>query len=164
MADGAEARSLPEAFSGYTVFSAVPAVHYCVGCFGCWLKTPGRCVLPDRGRDIVAQLAAHDEINVVSRMVFGGLSPDIKAVFDRSIGYVLPFFHTVRGEMHHPVRYDHALRFRYFFYGTDMTDREKQTARKLVSANVTNLGARDHSVDFYRTPGECLDALKSMVD
>jgi hypothetical protein len=149
---------------GDTVFSAAPAVQYCVGCFGCWLKTPGRCVLPDRGSDFAALLAAHEEIIVVSRLVFGGFSPDIKAVFDRSIGYVLPFFYKVGGETRHARRYDRSPCFRYLFYGPEITDRERQTAEKLTAANVSNLGGGAHSVGFCGSPQECLDLLAAQRD
>jgi hypothetical protein len=159
IADNVDAGALAETFACDTVFSATPAVHHCVGCFGCWLKTPGRCVLPDRGSDFAALVAAHEEIIVVSRMVFGGLSPDIKAVFDRSIGYVLPFFYKVSGETHHAKRYARSPVFRYIFYGTDITDREKQTAEKLAAANVLNLGGGTHSLEFCGSPQESLALL-----
>ena len=29
-------------------FPAQPLVAGCLGCFGCWVKTPGRCVIQDR--------------------------------------------------------------------------------------------------------------------
>ncbi|MDR0875390.1 MAG: flavodoxin family protein [Clostridiales Family XIII bacterium] len=164
IADKAEAGALAEIFAGDTVFSATPAVHHCVGCFGCWLKTPGRCVLKDRGSDFAAMTAAHEEIVIVSRLVFGGVSPDIKAVFDRSIGYVLPFFYKVSGETHHAKRYDRSPGFRYIFYGEDMTDREKQTAKKLAAANMLNLGGVAHEVEFCESPQDCLDLLAARRD
>jgi multimeric flavodoxin WrbA len=164
IADSVDAGMLAERFAGDTVFAATPAVHHCVGCFGCWLKTPGRCVLKDRGSDFAALVATHEEIFVVSRLVFGGVSPDIKAVFDRSIGYVLPFFYKVNGETHHAKRYDKSPAFRYIFYGEDMTDREKQTAEKLTAANVLNLGGGAHSVEFCRSPQESLALLTARRD
>jgi multimeric flavodoxin WrbA len=150
--------------TGYTIFSAIPTVHHCIGCFGCWLKTPGHCVIKDRGSDFVAHIVASDEIIVISRMVFGGLSPDIKAVFDRSIGVLLPFFCDKNNEMHHSMRYERSPDLRYIFYGPDITENEKLTAKKLVTANAVNWAAENHSVEFCSSSEECLDLLKTGRD
>ena len=32
----------------------------CLGCFGCWLKTPGVCVIDDAGRDIPKMVIQSD--------------------------------------------------------------------------------------------------------
>ena len=29
----------------------------CIGCFGCWIKTPGECILKDEGIDICKAVA-----------------------------------------------------------------------------------------------------------
>ena len=29
----------------------------CIGCFGCWIKTPGECILKDEGREICKNVA-----------------------------------------------------------------------------------------------------------
>ena len=27
-------------------------IHPCIGCFGCWVKTPGKCVIHDGYKDV----------------------------------------------------------------------------------------------------------------
>jgi multimeric flavodoxin WrbA len=145
-----EAGMLPRQDDGrFSIFPASPAVRHCIGCFGCWVKTPGRCVIPDRGGDFAALMARHDELIVVSRLVFGGFSPDVKAVLDRSIGFVLPFFRTINREMHHAMRYEKSPDMRCLFYGEDMSRAEKSTAEKLVAANALNFGANHYATGFY---------------
>jgi multimeric flavodoxin WrbA len=139
----------PANADGRTVFSTLPAVRPCIGCFGCWVKTPGECVVNDRGKGFAALIAKHDELLVISRMTFGGLSPSVKAVLDRSIGYMLPFFHTVNGEMHHARRNSKPFALQYVFYGTPMSESDKDTAQKLAAANALNFGAEEYSVRFY---------------
>jgi len=133
----------------YTVFPACPAVLPCVGCFGCWMKTPGECAIDDRCKGFASMISKHDEFMVISRMVFGGLSPDVKAVMERCIGHITPFFRVIGGEMHHTLRYDNNFDLRYIFYGQNMKSREKEIAQKLVAANALNLGAVNFSVSFY---------------
>ncbi len=130
------------------VFPAKPRVKHCVGCFGCWIKTPGKCVITDRCADTPTILGACRELILISRCVYGGYSPEVKAVIDRSIGNSLPFFHIVHGEMHHPRRYDNALTLTVHFYGS-MDEKERDLATRLVEANHRNLGTVAQQVCFH---------------
>lgn len=78
----------------------------CVGCFGCWVKTPGICVIDDPAREIAAKLSQTDLLIFVSPIVFGGYSYEIKKALDRQIPTLLPFMEKYKGELHHPLRYD----------------------------------------------------------
>ncbi|MCL2235595.1 MAG: flavodoxin family protein [Defluviitaleaceae bacterium] len=146
--------------SKYTLFQMSERVKPCVGCFGCWIKTPGKCVIKDGDNVFLELMPKVDKVMVISKLTFGGFSPDIKGVFDRSIGFILPFFETVSGEMHHKQRYEKRPSLQYMFYGDNMTEAEKATAQKLVKANAVNLGAPDCSASFYATPDEILEGLK----
>lgn len=132
-----------------TAFCSRPAVRHCVGCFGCWIKTPGQCVIADRAREFCAAIPRHDEVIIISKLTFGGLSPDVKAVLDRSIGYMLPFFRIVGGEMHHVQRFPSAPSLAYHFYQAVGKSAQKQTARKLAAANAMNFGSPNVTVRFY---------------
>jgi multimeric flavodoxin WrbA len=151
---------LPPASAKCLIFSASPSVHHCIGCFGCWVKTPGKCVLGDRGAEFAALMPQCDEFVILSRIVFGGLSPDIKAVLDRSIGFVLPFFCYINGEMHHVKRYDKSPDLRYVFYGSNISEEEKGTAKRLAAANSLNLGSGRSSVCFFQSACECAEVLR----
>lgn len=130
------------------LFSANPIVKPCMGCFGCWIKTPGRCVVNDRCRDIPLYIAKCDEMILISPVLFGGYSESIKAVIDRSIPYILPYFRIVDGEMHHKMRYKHAFKLKVYFYG-ECDSEERQIAESLVCANSVNFGAKNYEVKFF---------------
>ena len=132
-----------------TVFCSRPEVRHCVGCFGCWIKTPGQCVIVDRAREFCAALPRHDALIFISKLTFGGLSPDIKAVMDRSIGYMLPFFRIVEGEMHHVQRFSSAPSLTYHFYQAAGKPAQKQTAERLAAANGLNFGSPNVTVYFH---------------
>ena len=53
-------------------------VHHCMGCFGCFVKTPGKCVIPDACQEQGTKMAHCDEFIIVSECVYGGYSPDLK--------------------------------------------------------------------------------------
>lgn len=132
------------------VFAAKPSIRHCLGCFGCWLKTPGTCVLKDRAQITPALLASCSELLIVSRLVYGGFSPEIKRVLDRSIGYLLPFFQIKNNEMHHFTRYENALAITAHFYcDGPASAAEQAVARKLLQANMVNLGAVSARAIFH---------------
>ncbi len=134
---------------GYTLFSATPIVKDCVGCFGCWVRSPGECVIKDRCSVIPGLISKSDELIIISPIVYGGYSVKIKAVLDRSIGYVLPYFRMIDGEMHHQLRYDnHQFKLTVYFYG-ECDEEEKEIASNLVKANAVNLGAANYEILFF---------------
>src|SRR5271157_1062832 len=83
---------------------------HCLGCFGCWIKTPGMCVEADAGRDIARAMVHSDVAVLFTPVTFGGYSPELKRMVDRFIQLALPFFQLERGEVHHPPRYAHPSR------------------------------------------------------
>ena len=121
--------------------------RYCIGCFGCWLKTPGTCVIKDGFEDMGRRLSQVSEFILISKATFGSYSSPVKNVLDRSISYVLPFFEIRNGEMHHGERYHNDLKISALFYG-ELTEDEKRTAESLVKANAVNLNAALGMVHF----------------
>jgi NADPH-dependent FMN reductase len=115
----------------------------CRGCFSCWAKTPGRCVIQDGEEAIVRAAAATDRLIWLTPVTFGGYSPELKKAVDRIIPIILPFFTKVRGETHHPLRYLH--RYRLLVIGTQpqKDDDSEGVFRRLVGRNALNLGDAD---------------------
>ena len=83
---------------------------HCLGCFGCWLKTPGMCVEDDAGRQIAKAVIQSDTTVFFTPVTFGGYSPDLKKMMDRFIQLIPPYFQIEHGEVHHPPRYAHRPR------------------------------------------------------
>lgn len=133
--------------------------HYCIGCFGCWLKTPGRCVIKDAYETMGEKLSKVDEFLIISKATFGSYSSSVKNVLDRSISYVMPFFEIRKGEMHHKERYHKNLTISAIFYGDDMTEMEKETSQDLVTANAVNLNGTVGYVCF----ADSIDQIKEVL-
>lgn len=124
------------------------SIHNCIGCFGCWLKTPAVCVIRDKYGDMGEKMSKCNELIIISKSCYGGFSPFVKNVLDRSISYIHPYFKLKDGETHHKRRYKNKIDLIVIFYGENITDLEKQTAEKLVSANATNLHCNTYSTSF----------------
>ena len=88
--------AISEKYKGWEIISDNGTIKPCVGCFGCWLKDPGQCVMKDGYNRMGALIHKADEVVVVSRYTYGGFSSFVKNVFDRSIGWVLPFLRCMR--------------------------------------------------------------------
>ena len=78
---------------------------HCLGCFGCWVKTPGICVEADGGGEIVKAIIRSDVTVLFTPVTFGGYSPELKKMVDRFVQLISPFFEMDHGEVHHTPRY-----------------------------------------------------------
>ena len=65
---------------------------HCLGCFDCWVKTPGMCVEADAGREIAKAIVRSDVTVLFTPVTFGGYSPELKKIVDRFVQLASPFF------------------------------------------------------------------------
>ena len=141
-------------YEGWKIISDDGNIRPCIGCFGCWLKTPGQCVIKD-GYDQMGKLIHEaDEVLIISKYTYGGFSGFIKNVMDRSIGYLLPFFRIYKGEMHHKPRYKEHKKIRFVFRGAGLTVEDKAKACKYVEAVAKNLNTKPEDVSFEECQAE----------
>jgi multimeric flavodoxin WrbA len=110
----------------------------CLGCFGCWLKTPGLCVIKDDdGHRFLEDFARSDSMVILTKIPYGSYAPAIKRALDRSIGFLLPYFEIFNGEMHHAQRYSWKRRILHVPYGSHDQE-ELDTFAELARAHCDN--------------------------
>ena len=141
--------------TNWQIISDNGAIRSCNGCFGCWDKDPGRCVVHD-GYENMGYLIHHaEEVVVISKYTYGGFSSFVKNVFDRSLGYLLPHFEVINvhhnRESHHKKRYDESKPFTFIFYGHDINEEQKQNAGRYVDAVCTNARGKIKDLIFSST-------------
>lgn len=129
-------------------------IHNCIGCFNCWIKTPGKCVISDGYEEMGKNLSRCSELVIISQCVYGSTSPFIKNVMDRAISYIHPNFCIRDGEMHHKRRYPNKIKIIAYFYGENITEAEKETARKLLKANSVNYDGEVGKIIFLSSKEE----------
>lgn len=86
----------------------------CLGCFSCWSKTPGECVIKDDMQEIYKKIEASDVIIESFPLYFFGMPSGVKAMTDRCLPFMLPYmgniasgsasFHELRNEAMHEKR------------------------------------------------------------
>lgn len=79
----------------------------CLGCFSCWLRTPGKCVINDAASDLPKKFMQSDAVFLLTPVTFGMYSYQLKKALDRyACPLLLPFFTKIDGETHHKLRYE----------------------------------------------------------
>ena len=81
-------------------------INYCCGCFGCWVKNPGRCIYKDDMTGVLKSIVDADIFVVASPIDAGFITAEAKKALDRVIPLVLPFIQGYDGECHHVPRYE----------------------------------------------------------
>jgi multimeric flavodoxin WrbA len=77
----------------------------CLGCFGCWTKTPGECVVRDDATGVIRAYLESEALVYVTPVVFGAYPSALKKVLDRIIPVLDPRFTVAHGQIHHRLRY-----------------------------------------------------------
>ena len=99
----------------------------CVGCFGCWTKTPGRCVIRDDAVRVYPLIARSEQVLYVSRVKYGSYAPVMKTMLERAIPVQQAFLRIHNGETHHV---------------------QRAVFTRLVERNAHNMSFRSHRVRF----------------
>ena len=145
-----EFKKIAPNYDGWEIISDNGKIKPCVGCFGCWVKTPGECVIKDGYDKMGGLIHKADEVVVMSRYTYGGFSSFVKNVFDRSIGWVLPYFELYEGEMHHKKRYPEDKKLTFIFRGSGLTKEDKVRAKRYVQAVCRNFRGTLKDVIFEK--------------
>lgn len=78
-------------------------IEPCKGCFSCWRKTPGTCIIRDDMSEILIKYRSADLIIWSFPLYYFGMPSQLKALTDRLLPLNLPEIRPAGG---HPARYD----------------------------------------------------------
>jgi multimeric flavodoxin WrbA len=122
----------------------------CLGCFGCWLKTPGECVIHDAGSDLPRKVIESDFVFVLTPVTFGMYSSVLMKAMDRfACPVLLPFFTKINGEIHHAKRYDKYPTIVAVGVLPSLDEESETTFATLVGRNGINLHTKTLSSIVY---------------
>jgi multimeric flavodoxin WrbA len=132
---------------------------HCLGCFDCWVKTPGMCVEADAGREIAKAIIQSDTTVLFTPVTFGGYSPELKKMMDRFIQLISPYFQMDHGEVHHPPRYEHRPRLMMVGVQRHPNPHEAHIFKTLAGRNAINLHPPSFAAEVVLTTDDA-DALR----
>lgn len=120
---------------------------HCIGCFGCWMETPGVCGHGEGVREIIEAVVRSGMLVLFTPVTFGGYSPELKLMVDHFIQLILPEFITFHGEMHHPSRYRPLPRLVAVGIQSQVNEEEARIFKTLVGRNALNLHAATYAAE-----------------
>jgi multimeric flavodoxin WrbA len=127
-------------------------IRYCIGCFDCWLKTPGECHSRDASADVRRAIIASDWTLFASPLVMGFPSALLKKTMDKMLPLIHPYMVLDRGELHHRARYTHYPKFGLILAREDDTDEDDiRLVSELFARTMRNIKS---SLKFTRLVGE----------
>ena len=133
----------------------------CVGCFGCWTKTPGKCVIRDDATKVYPYIAESSSVIYVSHIKYGGYDSVMKTMIERAIPIqqafiriherAIPiqqaFIRIHKGETHH-VQRNVAIKDAIIIAYGDTDSEEQEIFRQLVDRNARNMNFGKYEIVF----------------
>ena len=150
----------PREDTAFVDLSQAKVANY-VGCFGCWTKTPGRCVIRDEATKIYPLIAESDRVIYVSRLAYGGYDLPMKKMLERAIPIQQAFIRLVDGETHHVQRAVAPKEALIVAYG-EYPAEERELFLELVTRNAKNMNSKSYRVLFV-PEGEVEEAVGKEV-
>ena len=123
---------------------------HCIGCFGCWVETPGLCVEADAGREITKTVSHSQTVILFTPITFGGYSSELKRMVDRLVPLSLPHFTLFQGEVHHNPRYPDPPRLMGIGVQHEANSEEEAIFKALVGRNAINFHAPTYAAEVVR--------------
>lgn len=116
------------------------------------------------GIDMEGLIGSCGQLVLISRCVYGGFSPFVQGVLEKSRRHFGPFLEMRHGQTHYEVKSENRNTFGMVccFYGDNITPREEQSARIQSVSDGISLQANGVKIVFYDTIDK-LRQLKGLV-
>lgn len=130
-------------------------IKQCLGCWGCWVKTPGECVLEDDGGRVCASVIRSDVTLFAAPLVMAFPTALLKRTIDRLLPLIHPYNAVVAGEIHHRARYKRYPKFALLTERSDEdTDEDLRIVEDVFARTALNFKSRLAFVHETSAPAE----------
>jgi multimeric flavodoxin WrbA len=140
---------------------------HCIGCFGCWLETPGVCCFRDAWPEVAQAIMESDTVVLLGAVSFGSYAPQLKLMVDRFLPTLLPYFGVYHGEVHHRPRYARYPRWVGIGAQRDGDAEEARLFKLLVARNAINFHAPSYAAEVVQSTDDgarLQDALRAALE
>lgn len=147
LSDHSLPHKLPRKKDTYYIDLTQLTIKNCLGCFGCWVKTPGKCVIRDDAVKIYPLIAQSSNVIYVSKIFCGCYDEPMKRMLERAIPIQQAFIRLHQGETHHIQRNVTEKKASIIAYGCDSL-KEQEIFQRLVARNARNMMFSQWKVSF----------------
>lgn len=113
-------------------------IKHCLGCFSCWVKTPGKCIIRDDAVQVYPLIAQSERLIYVSHIYYGSYDTTMKRMLERSIPIQQAFIRSHNKETHHVQRNVVEKQATIIAYGA-ADEEEKALFQRYVERNAQNM-------------------------
>lgn len=117
----------------------------CLGCWSCWLKTPGSCVHNDLNEFYSKYLEA-DRVVIFSEVKKGFVSGRMKTVLDRMIPLYLPYVEPMDKGCNHVPRYEKYPDIEFYCEGSFNTHDGRMVLEDFVRRTFTQFRSKNITI------------------
>ncbi len=118
-------------------------LRYCVGCWGCWVKTPGECVSRDASLEMDRAVIHADFVLWAAPLKMGFPAALLKMAMDKHLPLIHPYMVVERMEAHHRRRYARYPRLGLLVEReADSDERDVQIVSAICTRTALNLKTR----------------------
>jgi multimeric flavodoxin WrbA len=118
-------------------------LKYCIGCWGCWVKTPGQCVSRDASIEMDRAIINADFVLWAAPLRMGFPTELLKRAIDKHLPLIHPYMEVAYGEGHHLKRYKRYPRAGLLLEKEAATDeRDLQIVRDIFCRTAINFKTR----------------------
>lgn len=138
---------VPEAKDTQFIDLSALKITNCTGCYGCWTRTPGKCVIRDDAVRVYPLIAKSERVLYISRVKYGSYDTTMKTMLERAIPIQQAFIRLWHGETHHVQRNVVPKQAVILGYG-DISPKEQEVFRELIRRNANNMNFKHYRVLF----------------
>jgi len=123
------------------------SVNACIGCWNCWLKTPGRCIMVDQMAESYPDYINSDTVILLIDTAQGFINHQAKAFLDRTIPHYNPYIKIVDGECQHVARYKRYPDLVFYFDKIGLTTEEEQVIEDYLYRTAYQFQSKAYRID-----------------
>jgi multimeric flavodoxin WrbA len=130
-------------------------LRYCIGCWGCWVKTPGECSSRDASLEMDQAFINADFVLWAAPLKMGFPSTLLKMAMDKHLPLIHPYMVVDHMEAHHRKRYPYSPRLGLLVeYEATTDDRDLQIITDIYCRTALNFKTRLEFSLTTKTPIE----------
>jgi len=114
-------------------------IQYCVGCWTCWTKTPGKCIHNDDTTPLLEGVINSDFFIHLTENSLGFNTSLSKKAHDKLVALLHPHIELVNGECHHVMRYEKVPNMGLIYIDTSNNPSDYSLVKEVTERQALNL-------------------------